>query len=75
MRVSNVHVVPQVIVSAASLAQSVARRSHNPKVVSSILTRSISYAPEKRHGILTGLGHLQDKRHEQSGAVASVLGS
>ena len=26
---------------AASLAQSVARRSHNPKVVSSILTRSI----------------------------------
>ena len=27
----------------ASLAQSVARRSHNPKVVSSILTRSISF--------------------------------
>ena len=27
--------------SQASLAQSVARRSHNPKVVSSILTRSI----------------------------------
>ena len=75
MRVSNVHVVPQVIVSAASLAQSVARRSHNPKVVSSILTRSISYAPEKRHGTLTGLGYLQDGWHEQSGAVASVLGS
>ena len=37
------------MLSAASLAQLVARRSHNPKVVSSILTGSIFVMPVEYH--------------------------
>ena len=39
----------QLCSQSASLAQSVARRSHNPKVVSSILTRSIVMATIRVH--------------------------